>query len=484
MEPSATAAAGRRHGHTRLLRLTNVHRLHELNSSVACSIAPHLLEYIYIHITCQCRHFIATMMQQRRARGHVDGLNRQSLIRKKIQLTNQPLFLLLLHMLRSATIGWRQKKQPNPYNNRLQSPGFVEKSEADQQWESGIRLRSVFVGLVAGFPPSVQQRSQRSRLFGQCPLRPVESNLKPMLNLANEFDVEGLREKCMEFMRNCSKLSLMEQLELADRYHLEPLTSELIVRLASQRRRRPAECESAQYAHISDRTKVRLLEAIYNGVADHSESTKNTRSFGTLQAEIRTQFRQIAYTGPVLLFCQSVLSGRLVRSNSANVGHDRYCRQCGPTDRQHDRRRNGPVPSGRPSASGDHRGPQRIPTVESGLHDSLVGLDALHGRLRAPRFVDPVRGRKIVHARPLPALRPDADRPAGRRRSPTTARLDNPGRVQHAGRPDQSLHIGSSRLVAPSRSQSSPKRFSHHTRLLTCCHTAPVIRTQNDLTQK
>ncbi|KRY28991.1 WD repeat domain-containing protein 83 [Trichinella spiralis] len=103
----------------------------------------------------------------------------------------------------------------------------------------------------------------------------TESNLKPMLNLANEFDVEGLREKCMEFMRNCSKLSLMEQLELADRYHLEPLTSELIVRLASQRRRRPAECESAQYAHISDRTKVRLLEAIYNGVADHSHVLVN-----------------------------------------------------------------------------------------------------------------------------------------------------------------------------------------------------------------
>ncbi|KRX99699.1 WD repeat domain-containing protein 83 [Trichinella pseudospiralis] len=101
----------------------------------------------------------------------------------------------------------------------------------------------------------------------------TESNLKPMLNLANEFDVEGLREKCMHFMRHCSKAPLMEQLELADRYQLEPLTSELIDRLASQRR--PAECESAQYAHISDRTKVRLLEAIYNGTADHSQIIMN-----------------------------------------------------------------------------------------------------------------------------------------------------------------------------------------------------------------
>uniref|UniRef100_A0A5S6QZ65 BTB domain-containing protein n=1 Tax=Trichuris muris TaxID=70415 RepID=A0A5S6QZ65_TRIMR len=101
------------------------------------------------------------------------------------------------------------------------------------------------------------------------------NNLKVLLQTASDFESEGVLIKCMDYLRRGSALSPIERLELADRYRLEPLLTELIVHFSTQR---SLNIESTHYLNVSDHTKVRLLEGLYRkgGIGDSKRHTKMT----------------------------------------------------------------------------------------------------------------------------------------------------------------------------------------------------------------
>ncbi|CDW52730.1 BTB domain containing protein [Trichuris trichiura] len=143
-------------------------------------------------------------------------------------------------------------------------------------------------------------------------------NLKLLLETASDFESEGVLVKCMDYMRRGCPLSLMERLELADRYRLEPLLSELIVNFSTQP---TLNLESAHYLNVSDHTKVRLLENLYRKASsskgysandDAPFNEKTTNRFDLKSdlnfAALRTQGSRVFYINPYYVAAWSQLA--------------------------------------------------------------------------------------------------------------------------------------------------------------------------------
>ncbi|KHJ43769.1 BTB/POZ domain protein [Trichuris suis] len=143
-------------------------------------------------------------------------------------------------------------------------------------------------------------------------------NLKLLLETASDFESEGMLVKCMDYMRRGCPLSLMERLELADRYRLEPLLSELIVNFSTQP---TLNLESAHYLNVSDHTKVRLLENLYRkassskGYSATNDATSNEKTTGRFDLKsdlnftaLRTQGSRVFYINPYYVAAWSQLA--------------------------------------------------------------------------------------------------------------------------------------------------------------------------------